>query len=294
MTHLNTPQDHYKFLQDKLNMKLTNLDASKVRGEYKVAVFNRYLVPSLRYHLTVHNIHTTHLDQLDLSAQKYLKQWLGIPSRGCTSLGIFSPSLLATKPVSQVYLEGHVAAYVNSSLVADPDTKEALRCAVEREGRWKNKSSTVMHCHTIMEEMGREEDCFIPTPDNCATFQATIRVERPKILKAAKAKVVDIYKQKAHEGASKVPFQGELLSLMAQEEMDMAWRSLIYRVPRGVMAWAVRACTQTLATPDNLQRWGVRVDPKCAIDGCGTPCTLGHLLSCCTLSLTDMIAAWRI
>ena len=74
MTHLNTPQDHYMFLQDKLSTKLANLEASKVRGEYKVAVFNRYLVPSLRYHLTVHNIHKTHLDQLDLSAQKYLKQ----------------------------------------------------------------------------------------------------------------------------------------------------------------------------------------------------------------------------
>ena len=83
---------------------------------------------------------------------------------------------------------------------------------------------TVTQCHTIMEEMATEEDCLIPTPDNCATFQATIRVERPKILKAAKAKVVDIYKKKAQEAASKVPFQGELLSLMAQEETDMAWR----------------------------------------------------------------------
>ena len=27
------------------------------------------------------------------------------------------------------------------------------------------------------------------------------------------------------------------------------------------------------------------MDPKCAVDGCGQPCTLGHLLSCCKLSL---------
>ena len=51
------------------------------------------------------------------------------------------------------------------------------------------------------------------------------------------------------------------------------------------MGWAVRACTQTIATPDNLQRWGVRVDPKCGLEGCGAPCTLGHLLSCCKYSL---------
>ena len=32
-----------------------------------------------------------------------------------------------------VYLEGHLGAYINSKLVADSDTREALRCAEERE-----------------------------------------------------------------------------------------------------------------------------------------------------------------
>ena len=72
---------------------------------------------------------------------------------------------------------------------------------------------------------------------------------------------------------------------MAEEKADMSWKFLIYRLPRGVMGWAVRACTETLTTPDNLQRWGVRVDPQCALEGCTAPCTLGHLLSGCTLSL---------
>ena len=129
-----------------------------------------------------------------------------------------------------------------------------------------------------MEELEEEDTCFIPTPDNCSNFEATVRVEKPKILKSAKAKVGQLYKKKAQEAASKVPFQGEM-SLMAEEEMDIAWKSLIYQVPRGAMGWAVRACKQTRATPDNLQSWGVRVDPKCALEGCGQPCTLGHLLS---------------
>ena len=186
MTHLNTPQDHLKFLMDKLNTKLNNLNNTKVRGEYKVAVMDRYLVPSMRYHLTVHSVHKTHLEQLDQLARKYLKEWLGIPSRGCTSLGIFSPSLLGTKLVSQVYLEGHVSAFINSSLTADFDTQEALRCAVEREGQWKNKSSTVVQCSNILEELKAEENCFIPTASNCSTVEATLKIEKPKILKAGR------------------------------------------------------------------------------------------------------------
>ena len=67
-----------------------------------------------------------------MAAQKYLKLWLGIPARGCTSLGVFSPYLLGVKRVSQIYLEGHLSAYISSKLVADDDTKEALRCAKKK------------------------------------------------------------------------------------------------------------------------------------------------------------------
>ena len=76
MTHLNSLQNHYKFLKEKFSLKPTNLNSSKVRGESKVAVLNWYLVPSMRYHLTGHKVHKTHLEQLDLNTQKYLKQRL--------------------------------------------------------------------------------------------------------------------------------------------------------------------------------------------------------------------------
>ena len=66
-----------------------------------------------------------------------------------------------------------------------------------------------------------------------------------------------------------------MLTLMAEEEKDEAWKETIYQVPRGVMAWAVRASTNTLATPDNLARWGRPVDTKCNLEGCSATCTLG-------------------
>ena len=59
----------------------------------------------------------------------------------------------------------------------------------------------------------------------------------------------------------------------------------IHRVPRGVMAFAVRAGTNTLATPDNLARWGRPVNKTCIMEGCNATCTLGHLLSACPKSL---------
>lgn len=285
MTNNNTAQDHLNFLKDKLGTKLANVDKTKVRGEFKVAIYVRYALPSLRYHLTVHNLHKTHLEELDLVAQSYLKKWLGIPARGATSAGIFSPMLLGAKPVSQVYLEGHLGAFINSKLVSDEDTLAALANAEEREAEWTRKSSTIMQCKEIFQEMKEEQNCRIPTPDNCANYPVKVRIEKPNIMKEAKRKVENLYRVRSIQTAGQLPLQGEMLTLLAEEEKDISWKATIFKVPRGVMGWAVRAGTNTLATPDNLARWGRPVDPRCNMDGCSSASTLGHLLSSCAKAL---------
>ena len=68
MTFNNTPQDHLAFIKEKLSTKLVNLDKTLVRAECKIAVYTRYALPSLRYHLTVHNMHKTQLEELDMVA----------------------------------------------------------------------------------------------------------------------------------------------------------------------------------------------------------------------------------
>ena len=153
--------------------------------------------------------------------------------------------------------------------------------AEESECQWTRKSSTLMQCKQIFKEMEEEDDCTIPTPENCATFHVTVRVEKPKIMKVAKGKVAKLFASKSSEAATASPFQGEMLRLLEEEGQDVSWKATIHRVPRGVMAFAVRAGTNSLATPDNLARWGRPVNTKCSMDGCNATCTLGHLLSAC-------------
>ena len=38
ITHRNTPADHFAFLKEKLEEKLSNVDKTLVRGEYKMAI----------------------------------------------------------------------------------------------------------------------------------------------------------------------------------------------------------------------------------------------------------------
>ena len=101
ITHKNSSQDHYAYLNNILKSKLENLDKSCVRNEYKIATYERYLITSLRYHFSIHTIHQTQLDKLDMLANKMLKKWAGIPARGCTNLSVFHPHLMGIKSPSQ-------------------------------------------------------------------------------------------------------------------------------------------------------------------------------------------------
>ena len=284
ISYRNTPADHLKFLKEKLTEKMDNLDKKcVVRGEFKVATYSRYILPSLRFHLSVHDLHRTHLDVLDQLAASYLKKWLGIPSRGVTNLGLFHPHLLDLKLPSQTYMEGHIGNFLNIKLSSsDPVVKEALECQLSREGKWKKKSSTAVQCQEIFEQL--QDECNIPTPENTYLFETIIRKELPKIKKVAQKKIKDKRLTEAKASSSKLAFQGDLCKVLEEDSADIDWKTIIYRVPKGVMSFACRAATNSLATPDNLPRWGRIVDSRCKL--CThSPCTLGHLLSNCKVAL---------
>ena len=74
------------------------------------------------------------------------------------------------------------------------------------------------------------------------------------------------------------------MKLLQTDQQDIIWKSYIYSVPTGVMGFAMRASTNSLATPDNFARCGKFVDATCKL--CRVPdqpntrtrATLGHIL----------------
>ena len=148
--------------------------------------------------------------------------------------------------------------------------------------------STALECEKILQTVN--ESNFFPTPDNCFNYEASKRLEMPMLKKAAKSLVTDKFQNDANLKANQMELQGALANLLAEENVNTEWKSTIFSVPRGVMAWAARAATNSLASPDNLARWRKIIHPKCPL--CSTsPCTLGHLLSNCTEALTRF--EWR-
>ena len=236
VTHRNTPADHFNFLNSKLEKKLSNLDSTEVRGEFKAAVYQRYILPSMRFYLSVHNIHQTHLMALDHLAKGFLKKWLGFPAKGVSDLAIFHPKILGFKRPSQVYKEGHVSNHIQSRLTSDHVTKEALKSRLEREQTWTKKSSTIKECEEIFQQL--ELDQPLSVLESNPGHISTIRKELPKYQKRAKKIIQDKALEASQEQARKLEQQGELARLLEVQENNLEWQSLIGSLPRGLLGWA--------------------------------------------------------
>ena len=153
VTKMNTPKDYFMHFKDILEEKLKNINNSKVRGEFKLAIYERYALPSMRFHFSIHNLHDTHLEALDKIARTFIKQWLHYPTRGVTNIGIFHPYMLKVKQPSHIYLEGHAGNLALMRLKGDKIVNKCIDSKLEREKKWKKKSSTVVKCEMILRNL---------------------------------------------------------------------------------------------------------------------------------------------
>ena len=186
VTSLNKPQDMFEFLYEKFEAKLKNIDSCFLRGEYKLNIYSRYALISMRYHLSVHDLHTTHLTQLDSLARKYLKKWLHIPSHGASDIAIFHPYLLNIKTPSQLYLEGQAGNFTAMRIKGDSVVNHALDSRLQRESAWTTKSSTTVSCQRIMQETMDMDKFFIPTSENTFDLASSRKSELFKAKKGNK------------------------------------------------------------------------------------------------------------
>ena len=110
----------------------------------------------------------------------------------------------------------------------------------------------MVKCDQIFQEVAKSN--HIPDPTNCINVACSISAELPKIKEAVKENIANEYNEYYNSKINDLTMQGDFLQLLNEEEEDVTWKSIIYGVPRGVLSFACRAATNSLATPDNLLR----------------------------------------
>ena len=285
ISHVNSPYEYFDQLHKTLSEKLDNIDNSKVRGEHKLAVYELYTLPSMRYHFSIHDLHKTHLDKLDNLSRKHIKKWLNIQTRGVTDVGIFHPYLMGVKQPSQLYLEGHTSNMLLMRLKGDKTVNSCINSKVDRESKWKKKSSTTIKSDHIVAQVVGEE--LTPRGSYRNTCE---NIQKGKV--AVKKAINKEIKDKWNEKVRALTMQGDFARLLIEEQESVTWKSVVRQMPRNVMAFATKLTTNSLASPDNLCRWGKRKFGSCPI--CSSPsCTLAHITNFCPLALNQGRFTWR-
>ena len=197
---------------------------------------------------------------------------------------------MGLKTPSQLYLEGHAGNYMSCKVKADSNVNLALQSQLSRESQWVGKSSTLVQCQNIFDRV--EENIMIPTVNNCANLQSTLRKQLPLLREATRKEVQHEYLSKWNVKVKNLVMQGDFINLLISEQSNVTWQGMIYGVPRGVMGFAMRSATNTLATLDNLRRWKKVQNDHCKI--CRNPntrhskATLLHILNHCSAFLSKI------
>ena len=171
-------------------------------------------------------------------------------------------------------------------LKRDPVVNACIDSKIERESTWKRKSSTAVKCDHLVAPV--VENSLRPATSQVFTnSQSTNRAKG-----ALKKTINEEIKIKWNARVQKLTMQGDFVNLLIEEEESVTWQSIARKMPRNVMSFAARLASNTLASPDNLKRWGKRKFGNCPL--CSSrSCTLAHITNMCPVSLRQGRYTWR-
>ena len=297
-------------IKERVGDQLKRIDDLLVRSEYKVRIYAEYLLGSLRFLLSVHDLNKGQIKALDDLSHSYLKRWLGLPQ--CASWAIVHDAHgLAIKSFDHLYKECRSLTLSNIRFFSDGRVRHALDSKEEREGKWSRQFSPATYAKGLIEEVVAP----LPIQNNFSTQDqglddslgswSSLEMDAPaspsvqprevmsrkllkgKIQAGVQDRVNDFWKEKIGHYI----MQGDYMALMMEEENCISWKSFLWDIPQGVLKFAINAGINTLPTFDNLKRWGKRVNDRCPF--CGNIQTLLHVLSGCSVALDQGRYTWR-
>ena len=292
----------HDLLKNKIKEKMDNIDKTAVRSEFKMEIYKIYILPSIRFLLTVHDLPHTYLLQLDSMANQFLKKWAGLPRCATTAI-LHLDSALNIKNISTLYREAHTMSHTATRLKGDKKVNLALDNKLERESEYKRKKSVTVEAennfksafgqNTVQGEIPRTTPELLQLDDGLNILPPVwIEQEdqRPsvqfirEVQSDAKSRVLVSESENIFEHVQSLIQQGNYLELTKLQQTDATWQSFIFNLPKGTMKWVLNSSINTLPTKTNLKQWGKLVNDKCF---CGQRQTLNHVLSCCKPALNQ-------
>ena len=152
---------------------------------------------------------------------------------------------------------------------------------------WTKKYSTVCNADKTYKENVANKAIVKPTTETDSEKKSLIYKAKKATNKSIREETLTLWNDKV----KKLTLQGDFINLLIEEETNVTWQSICKNIPKGVLAFALKATVNGLNTPDNLKRWGAKKMDKCNI--CGNFGNLEHILTWCSAALTQGRLKWR-
>ncbi|RXN28661.1 reverse transcriptase [Labeo rohita] len=244
---------------------LRKIEKSGLPGKFKAWLYQHGLLSRLMWLLTVYEVPMTSVERVERKINKYLRRWLGIPP-SFTSVGLYIRSGQLQLPLSSVVEEFKVAKCRVIMTYRDSQDEQVRQAGIlTRSGRKWAAASSVAQAET----MGKAG-----SKDRRAMIQEEVRnlEEEGRRVRAV-----------------------ELASQGAWTKWDLPKRKItwgdLWRLEPFRISFLLRSVYDTLPTPTNLHKWGLREDPLCKL--CGERGTMAHILSGCKTALAQGRYRWR-
>ena len=262
-----------KHLLGEFIRQLNNLDQSPIRGEFKLWIYKRYMVPSFHFHLAVNNITESTCNKMQATAMRKIKQWLGL-TRSTTTAIIHHPNVIDIPSILELRTKAKLVFLSSINTSQDPMITELGSLLADDSFL---SSQGVPDASTLLLQKARNSIASI------GKRQLSNHVK--KVFRQHQLKTWD-------SKLEQLTVQRKFLDITELEACNGVWNRIQAGLPASQLSFLLRAGSDTLPTPLNLKRWRMRIDSRCALCSHHLPIT-HHILSACPIALEQGRYTWR-
>ena len=197
-----------------------------------------YVMPSLHFHLAVNQVKQTTIQMLEDIIAKTMKKWLRLP-RSATRALLHHPAIISSVPqVSLAYKKAKISLLSALASTTNPIVDEV---------------------NDLFKDSKFQIRQGIPKETNGQLVAARWNPKRAKSLLSEESRTQWELKLVA------LKVQGKALEAIDLEKENKAWKRIADGLPSGQLSFILRACSDTLPTQFNLQRWKFQLQAKCFV-----------------------------
>lgn len=276
---------------EQLQQWMEAIDKSGLPGKYKTWIYQHGVLPRILWPLQVYDVPMSRVEAMERLTTKFLRRWLAIPQ--CfSSVGLYSVGTKLQLPLSSLVEEYKVTKVRQHLTLRDSKDEKVRGARVNLEaGRKWSVQDTVREAELRLKQadivgnvaVGR---LGLGTITSTRWRTAGKGVQRKLVQKEVRVMEEDSRMVKA-VGMKK---QGSWMNWEAVRQRKVTWND-IWSMEPNRLQFLLRSVYDVLPSPTNLAVWGLTEDPNCKL--CGKPANLEHILSSCSVALSEGRYTWR-